>query len=132
MNNFQFINHQHLPEDEYTKEIAFILVNGIELLYTRKKTKEGKLFWTEANVGITKDGKKIYIPGFSQDSKKIEKEIREFLDAKGWEQQKITTAQPPTNSYYPHALVQNQRPSIPPPPPRSMDEIQTQEEMLPF
>jgi hypothetical protein len=86
MSSFEFIGHEYYPEDEYTKEIAtFRLSVPVEVIYCRKKNKDGGLFWSQASVGVTKGGKKTYVDAVSQDSKFLEKAIKTFLENRSWE-----------------------------------------------
>jgi hypothetical protein len=85
MNNFEFISHETYPEDEYTREIAiFRLKVPTDVIYCRKKTKDGSYFWTQATVSVTKNGRKEFLDAFAQDSKFLEKDIKSFLENKKW------------------------------------------------
>ncbi len=85
MNNFEFISHEEFAEDIYVKEVCILRFEGkYDVAYARKPTKEGGLWWGTASIGVQKDGKKKYFDAFSQDSKNLEKQVRDFLENKGW------------------------------------------------
>jgi hypothetical protein len=86
MSNISFVSHMPLKKDQYTKEAVYLLVNGFRLLYVRKQSKTGGLFWSVPSVSVTKDdGEKEYLESFLQDSTFLEKDIKNFLDKRLWE-----------------------------------------------
>lgn len=112
MKNIEFISHEEFPEDEYTKEIVYLCLEGkYRIAYVRKKASNGGLFWAVPSASATKGGKKEYFPGFMQDSNFLEKDIKTFLEARSWEQRSAFVAK--TEAYQP----------------RSMSEVAIQDEM---
>ena len=116
MSNIEFISHDYFPEDEYTKEIVYLCLDGkYRIAYVRKSAKNGGLFWSVANVSATRGGTKEYFPAFIQDSNFLEKDIKDFLDKRKWEKSVFTGQSSQSKSYQP----------------TSMDEV-AQDEQLPF
>lgn len=88
MSKIEFISHEAFPEDEYVKELVYLcLESKYRVAYVRKKTKTGGLFWSPANVGITKNGRREYFATFMLDSQFMEQDIRKFLEDRSWEVQ---------------------------------------------
>lgn len=86
MSRIEFVHHEYFPEDEYTKELVYLCLDGkFRVAYVRKKTSNGGLFWGVVGIGISKHGKKEYFPAFVQDSNFLEQDIRKFLDSRSWE-----------------------------------------------
>jgi len=86
MSKIEFISHDAFPDDDYTKEIVYLCLEGkYRVAYVRKAAKFGGMFWSVANVRTTRNGVKEYFPAFIQDSNFLEKEIREFLEKRPWE-----------------------------------------------
>lgn len=93
MTNIKFVSHEEFPEDMYTKELVYIcLEDKYRVAYVRKPTKNGGLFWGVVNTSATKNGIKNYYEGFLQDSTFLEKDIRNFLEARSWETKKSVFA----------------------------------------
>jgi hypothetical protein len=85
MSKIEFVSHESFPEDEYTKEIVYICLEGkYRVAYVRKASKNGGLFWSVASIGATKNGVKEFFPAFLQDSNFLEKDIKDFLDRRSW------------------------------------------------
>lgn len=86
MSRISFVSHEYFPEDEYTKELVYLCLDQLYRVgYVRKKTKHGGFFWDVISLGITKDGKKEFYPSFIQDSNFLERDIKDFLDKRKWE-----------------------------------------------
>lgn len=86
MANFKYVSHEKFPEDQYTKELVYLLLDDkYRVAYVRKQAKNGGLFWDVASIGATKDGSKAYFEAFMQDSTFLEKDIKRFLDERSWE-----------------------------------------------
>ena len=86
MSKIEFISHESFPEDEYTKELVYLCLEGkYRIAYVRKASKSGGLFWSVAMIGAQKHGKKEFYPAFLQDSNFLERDIKNFLDARKWE-----------------------------------------------
>ncbi len=114
MSKIEFISHDAFPEDEYTKEIVYLCLEGkYRIAYVRKTAKNGGMFWGVASVGATRNGQKEFFPAFLQDSNFLEKDIKDFLEKRKWEGQSLFAATAQTKSA------------------RSMDEV-SQNEQLPF
>lgn len=110
MNKIEFVSHESFPEDEYTKELVYLCLEGkYRVAYVRKKAKNGGLFWSSSSVGIMKNGLKEYYPAFLQDSNFLERDIKDFLENRKWEMGSVPKTEKP----------------------RSMDEIAYQDE-IPF
>ena len=115
MTKIEFISHDAFPEDEYTKEIVYLCLEGkYRIAYVRKAAKNGGMFWSVASVGATRNGQKEFFPAFLQDSNFLERDIKEFLDKRKWEGRSIFAGATPLPSQ-----------------PRSMDEV-SQNDNLPF
>lgn len=111
MSKIEFISHDHFPEDEYTKELLYLCLEGkYRIAYVRKKANNGGLFWSVASVGAKRNGQKEYFPAFLQDSNFLEKDIKDFLEKRKWEGPSV------------FSITEN---------PQSMDEV-AQNEQLPF
>ena len=103
MSHIELVSHEEFPEDQYTKELAYLLIDGkYRVAYVRKKAKNGGQFWGVASVAVTKDGAKVYYESFMQDSTFLEKDIKSFLDKRSWEKKGIHTiaSSPATQSSY--------------------------------
>lgn len=86
MSKIEFISHDSFPEDEYTKELVYLCLNGnSRVLYVRKKATNGGLFWSVASLGVKRNGQKEYFPAYLQDSNFLEKDIKDFLEKRKWE-----------------------------------------------
>lgn len=86
MSNIKFISHESFPEDQYTKEIVYVELNvPMRLAYVKKQSGNGGMFWSTPSIAVTKHGKKVYYNGFMQDSAFLEKDIKEFLEKRKWE-----------------------------------------------
>ncbi len=111
MIDFKFIKHEKTPDDQYIKEYAILSFNGLEVLYVRRQKKDGSgLFWSTPSVSIMINGEKRFIDAFSQDSRHLDRTIKEYLDRRGWEQQQPQVQK--TNDFqYPHGMAQNVKPN---------------------
>lgn len=119
MSRIDFISHDSFPEDEYTKELVYLCLEGkYRVAYVRKSAKNGGLFWGVASVGATRNGQKEYFPAFLQDSNFLEKDIKDYLDKRKWE----------TSAFANQSQLKNPENS---PKPQSMDEVANNEQ-LPF
>lgn len=89
MSNIKFVSHETFPEDQYTKELVYLLIDDkFRVAYVRKASKNGGMFWSTINAAITKNGTKNYYEAFMQDSSFVEKDIKNFLDKRAWESKK--------------------------------------------
>jgi hypothetical protein len=89
MSSIKFVSHEEFPEDLYTKELVYLLIDDkYRVAYVRKQAKNGGMFWGVGNIGLTKDGVKTYYESFLQDSTFLEKDIKAFLEKRSWEQNK--------------------------------------------
>ena len=99
MSNIKFVSHQHFPEDQYTKELVYLLIDDkFRVAYVRKQNKNGGLFWSVPSTAVTKDGVKTYFESFMQDSTFLEKDIKHFLDQRSWDNKGPTQQRPTTQS----------------------------------
>lgn len=86
MGNIKFVSHEEFPEDQYTKELVYLLIDDkYRVAYVRKQAKNGGMFWGVVSAAVTKDGVKNYYESFLQDSAFLEKDIKRFLDERSWE-----------------------------------------------
>lgn len=86
MSNIEFVSHEAFPEDQYTRELVYLCIDGkYRVAYVRKSNKNGGLFWTPITLSVTKYGMKAYYDAFMQDSSFLEKDIRTFLENRPWE-----------------------------------------------
>lgn len=91
MSSFEFVSHSQFPDDEFIKELVYICLDGkYRVAYVRKQSKSGGLFWTTPMISVTRSGSKDYLPVFLQDSSFLERDIREFLESRAWEQKATT------------------------------------------
>lgn len=96
MSKIEYISCDKFPEDEYTKEIVYLCLEGkYRIAYVRKAAKNGGYFWGVASVGATRNGKKEYFPAFLQDSNFLEKDIKDFLEERKWEKAYQMSSPPP-------------------------------------
>src|SRR5215475_3028152 len=76
----ELISFKEYPEDQYTKAVAVVCLDGkYNIAYGKKITKDGKCWWGTASLQVTENGKKEYIDGFSMDSNKENTKILEFI-----------------------------------------------------
>ncbi len=89
MSDIKFVSHESFPEDQYTKEIVYLCLDDkYRIAYVRKASRNGGMFWSGVSVGVTKHGKKEYFEAFIQDSSFLDKDIKDFLDKRKWEDSK--------------------------------------------
>ena len=89
----KFVSHEQFPEDQYTKELVYLLIDDkYRVGYVRKQSKKGGQYWGVPSVAITKDGSKTYYECFLQDSSFLEKDIKKFLDDRLWEKKAFVDA----------------------------------------
>lgn len=97
MSNIKFVSHEAFPEDPYTRELVYLLLDDkYRVAYTRKLAKNGGMFWSGVSISVVKDGVKTYYEAFMQDSNFMEMDIKRFLDERQWEKPK-TQSLPQTN-----------------------------------
>lgn len=119
MTKIEFISHDSFPEDEYTKELVYLCLEGkYRIAYVRKKAGNGGLFWSVASLGVKRNGQKEYFPAFLQDSNFLEKDIKDFLEKRKWEGRAFASSSLPSSA---DQITKTQ----------SMDEV-AQNEQLPF
>lgn len=90
--SFKYVenSHQVYPEDEYIKESLYILFDDkYRVLYVRKKSSKGGMFWSVASAGFKLQGEKIYLDSFESDSKFLEKDVKNFLESRAWDSNKV-------------------------------------------
>jgi hypothetical protein len=91
MGNIKFVSHEEFSEDQYTKELVYLLIDDkYRVAYIRKQAKNGGQFWAPATLGVTKNGSKVYYECFMQDSAFLEKDIRKYLEDRSWEKKEET------------------------------------------
>lgn len=95
MSNIQFVSSEKFPEDEYTKEIVYLCLEGkYRVAYVRKKMQNGGMFWSVVSASATRNGKKEFFPAFLQDSNFLERDIKDFLEQRKWEAGSIKNPEP--------------------------------------
>lgn len=86
MATIEFISHDYFPEDQYTKELVYLCIDGKHrVAYIRKEASKGGMFWSVASIGVTRNGAKEFFPAYLQDSNFLERDIKDFLDKRKWE-----------------------------------------------
>lgn len=96
MSNIKFVSHEKFSDDQYTKELVYLLIDDkYRVCYVRKEAKTGGLFWSVPSVGVTKGLEKEYFESFMQDSAFLEKDIRDFLKKRPWEKSENIQPFPP-------------------------------------
>lgn len=86
MTAFEFVSHEHFPEDEYTKEAVILCIDKKHrVTYLRKKTQSGGMFWDVISAAVKCHGEKKYLKSYSQDSSFLQDDIKHFLEARAWE-----------------------------------------------
>jgi hypothetical protein len=86
MSKIEFVSHQYFPEDLYTKEAVYLCLEGkYRVLYIRKASKAGGMFWSVPTVAVSRGQGKEFLESFMQDSNFLEKDIRAFLEGRAWE-----------------------------------------------
>ena len=92
MSHIEFVSHEAFPEDQYTKELVYLLIDDkFRVAYVRKAAKNGGMFWGVPSIAVTKEGAKTYYEAFLQDSSFLEKDIKAFLDKRSWEKRSVQT-----------------------------------------
>ena len=82
----KFVSHEQFPEDQYTKELVYLLIDDkYRVAYVKKLAKNGGEYWAVPSIAATKNGVKSYFECFMQDSSFLEKDIKRFLDERSWE-----------------------------------------------
>lgn len=116
MSKIEFVSHESFPNDEYTKEVVYLCLEGkYRIAYIRKQAKTGGMFWTVPMVGVTGQNGKEFFPAFLQDSNFLERDIKEFLEKRSWEKR---------SAVEPRSVFSDQ--------PKSMDEVSQKSEEIPF
>lgn len=78
--NIELISYNEYPKDEYTKAICTLCLDGKYVVsFGKKCSKEGKMWWQTASFNIKNDNEKLYVDGFSLDSKKEHEKILDFI-----------------------------------------------------
>lgn len=86
----QYISHEYLPDDQYTKEICYLSVDSkFRFAYVRKQKKDGGMYWSPISAGVTVNGEKKYRDAIQWDSNFLQKDILAFLDARSWEDRSV-------------------------------------------
>lgn len=105
--SIKFVSHEEFPEDQYTKELVYLLIDDkYRVAYVRKQAKNGGQFWGVPSVAVTKDGTKNYYECFLQDSSFLEKDIKKFLDDRSWAKKQSYVETPlATRTYAPNEEI---------------------------
>jgi hypothetical protein len=94
MSAFDFVSHESFPEDQYIAEAVVLCFEGkYRVVYLRKKSKTGGLFWDVISAAVKQNGENKYLKGFSQDSNFLAEDIKHFLESRAWEQGRSAVAQ---------------------------------------
>ncbi len=95
MANFEFVNHYDFPNDQYTKELVYLQFEGkYRIAYVRKKKQEGGMYWVPMSIGVDYCGKKEYFSSFIQDSNFLDRDIKDFLEKRSWENKSQSVSLP--------------------------------------
>lgn len=114
MSKFSFVSHESFPEDEYTKEIVYFDMHvPVRVAWVRKSAKTGGLFWDEASIGVTKNGKKEYSKTWMQDSNFLQKDMKEYLEHRKWTNQINVHAEPIHQPYSPKSMDEVDQERVP-------------------
>lgn len=90
MTNIKFVSNESFPDDPYTKEIVYLCIDDkYRFAYIRKQGRNGGMFWGPVSVAVLKDGVKKYFEGVQIDSSFMEKDIKDFLEKRKWETEKV-------------------------------------------
>lgn len=90
MSNIKFVSHDSFPDDQYIKELVYLCLDEkFRVAYIRKQAKSGGLFWGVMSASISKDGVKSYYDSFMQDSSFMDKDIKDFLEKRKWEDKPV-------------------------------------------
>ena len=81
----EFISHESFPDDNYTKELVYLQIDGKRFGYIAKASKNGAIFWDEISVSVNLNGEKKYYKAFKFDSQFLRDDILAFLKARSWE-----------------------------------------------
>jgi hypothetical protein len=104
MSSIKFVSHESFPEDQYTKELVYLLIDDkYRVGYVRKQAKNGGMFWSTISQAVQKDGQKAYYEAFMQDSQFLEKDIKLFLDQGSWK----TSVHQPSTTVFPEIQAAN-------------------------
>ena len=86
MSRIEYVSHQSFTEDPYVKEVVYLCLEGkFRVLYCRKVSKNGGLFWTVPSVSASVSGAKQHFPAVMLDSNFLEADIKTFLEARSWD-----------------------------------------------
>lgn len=97
---FTFVSYEEFPEDLYTKELVYLLVNGQRIAYVRKEAKNGGMFWSIPSIAVTKEGVKTYYEAHLRDSAFLDKDIKHFLDERSWEKSESLVKEAPKSNIH--------------------------------
>lgn len=87
---FEFVSHEYFPEDQYTKEVVVLCLEGkYRVSFLRKSLKNGSMFWSVVSASVSKNGEKSFVQGFEADSSFLNKDIMNFLNARSWESNSV-------------------------------------------
>lgn len=90
MSNIKFVSHDSFPDDQYIKELVYLCLDDkFRVAYIRKQAKSGGLFWGVMSASISKDGVKSFYDSFMQDSSFMDKDIKDFLEKRKWEDKAV-------------------------------------------
>lgn len=88
MSNIKFVSHEKFPEDPYTKELVYLLIDDkYRVAYIRKAAKNGGSFWGPISASITKNGNKEFYQSFLSDSAFLNEDIKNYLNKRAWEKE---------------------------------------------
>ena len=89
MKNFEFVSHERFRDDPYISEAVTLCFDSkYRVTYIKKKLQNGGSYWDVITASVKSNGDKKYLKSFSQDSAFLQDDIKNFLDARGWEKGK--------------------------------------------
>lgn len=81
MSNIELVKYEEFPNDQYTKAVAVLCVDGkYNICFGKKSTKDGGSYWSSPSFGVVDSkGTKEYYEGFAMDSKKEDQKFKDFI-----------------------------------------------------
>ena len=105
----EFISYEEFPEDNYTKEIVYLQIEGkYRVAYVPRMMKTGEKKWFPMSTGAIKNGQRQYFPAIEYDSTFVKKDIEAFLESRPWEKTQIIQQQQKPQQTYTHKDENNQ------------------------
>ena len=94
MQMIKYVESFKFPDDNFTKELVYLEIDGKRFGYVLKLSKSGAEFWDEISVGVTVQAEKKYFKAFKFDSQFLRDDILTFLKERAWESRSPTSYAP--------------------------------------